>query len=432
MSRSRWFAIVSFVLLGFGCRSAPPTDQAPANTDTLADAGAITADAGSNCDASSGSASCPALGASGSAVFQQPIVGGAQVAVDASGNFFVSSDPGVVALDAAGRQRFAFPFGSVFALDAAGNVFVAGAFSTPLDLGGGLTLTPNGAVDTFLVELSPDGSLRLAVSLGLCGTGVESIAVARDGRIAVSGASMGTAVFDANVHLLFDAVPVGNLAFDSHDDLFVASAFRGSLDLGGGHVLSTPGDIDGFVAELDASGVTIASVQLGDTAFPTGRFDQAVTAIAINAHDELAITGTFQEEMSLFGAPLLELGQGPSGSLIGRFAATLDANLHVGFATQLDRQYTEPGLGAIAIADDGRVAISHARTAEAFEPNGHAELTMLDATGAASTPIFTLPETLVGFGLGVAFDACGNVAWAETDHMNGLVPLQPTLRLIAR
>jgi hypothetical protein len=46
---------------------------------------------------------------------------------------------------------------------------------------------PSGDIDTLVVELSPSGDVVKAFQLGLSDDGVQSVAVDRRGRIAVSG-----------------------------------------------------------------------------------------------------------------------------------------------------------------------------------------------------------------------------------------------------
>src|SRR5262252_2134294 len=52
---------------------------------------------------------------------------------------------GVTLLSPSGETLFPFPFGSVVATDRVGNTFIAGAFTSPIDLGGGIVIVPSGA-----------------------------------------------------------------------------------------------------------------------------------------------------------------------------------------------------------------------------------------------------------------------------------------------
>ena len=383
---------------------------------------------------------CPVLGTPGSVLAQYSITGGGIVAVGPDDGIVYTAAEGIVKITPKGEPVFAFPFGSVLALDAAGNVFVAGEFSAPIDLDG-VTLDPMGNVDVFVAKLTPDGQLVFAVELGLCGAGLEAIAVARDGRIAVSGQSMGTAVLDATGKLLLDLPYDGQLAFDSIGDLYVAGSFVGSIDFGGGHVLNAASstDEDGFLVRVDCGGAYVSSVQFGDAPLPVPAPDhpittprpQTIAAIAINANDRVAVLGTFQDEMLLFGDTLVLPSSLPSGTGLGTFAAEIEGGTTPVFARLIDQHYSYNPTGAIAIDGDNNVIASTNHTSEAFFPFGIPTLFKLEPTKGATVWSYPLGE-LRGYGLGVATTACGDVVWADTEHPNVVILLQPTLRLIAR
>ena len=385
---------------------------------------------------------CAAIGASGTAVSTIAIDGGATLAVDAHDNVFYTAGggKGIVKQTAAGERVFAFGYGTGLAIDAAGNAYVAGSFTQPIDLGHG-TLTPEGNIDVFVAKLSPRGTLLFAEQLGLCGDGVESIAVASDGRIAVSGTSMGTAIFDASGKLLEQLSFAGHLAFAPNGNLYIAGSFTGSLALDGSHVLAAGNatDVDAFVAQVDVHGDLVSAIHLGDTALPyngairvTDPMPQTIDAIAVSAHGEVALLGSYEGEMSLFGQTVATPIDIPSGVVLGSFAAKLDATGQVVFTERLVGHHDYSPAGAIAIADDGRIAVSTNSPREAQQPNAHPDLLLYAADGTG-LPSFELPpDGVYGWGLGIAFDACGNLEWADTAHPSVLVPMQPTLRLIAR
>lgn len=459
MADSRWLSVAAIAALTIGCgTSGHQGPDGGVYTDGSGDKGSGSgngggsesgsgggggggSDNGSGSGDGSGAPRCAPLGAPGSVVSAMAITGGAIVATDADGNVFYTADSGIVKLDGSGQQVYAFAFGSVLAVDAGGNAFVAGSFTSTIDLGDGHVLTPNGNVDVFVVKLSPRGRILAVFQLGLCGAGVETIAVANDGRIAVSGAAMGTAVLAGSGKLLFVLPYAGQVAFDSHGDLFVGGSFAGSLDLGGGHVLTAGSetDIDGFVAEVDAGGAFVRSFQFGDAALPlivqetviSSPRPQAVASIAIDAHDELAIFGTFSAEASIFGTTLTAPFVLPSGSALGTFVAKLDGGCNAVFIRQLDNFYDRNPAGSVAIDADGNVIVSTNSTSEAFGPFALPRLFKLAASTGAQIFEYNL-DFARGYGLGVAVNACGDIYWADTEHPSILVPLQPMLRLIAR
>src|SRR5678815_2821723 len=129
---------------------------------------------------------CSAIGTPGEIVDVVPIEGGRIVAVDREGNRFYSVDSGgLVKVTATDDRVYSFEFGSVFALDRAGKAFVAGSFTAPITIGC-RQFVPNGDIDTLVVELSPSGDVVKAFQLGLSDDSVQSVAVDRRGRIAVS------------------------------------------------------------------------------------------------------------------------------------------------------------------------------------------------------------------------------------------------------
>jgi len=286
MASARWFIAASIAILAVGCS----TD----NTSDTGDNGVVATTGGDHQPPTPPPPqTCKPLGLPGIVVEQIPIVGGNIVATDRDGNVFYTADAGFVKLSANGQQVFAFRFGSVLAVDALGNAYVAGSFTSPIDLGMG-TMVPNGNIDVFVAKLSPSGKLIFAEQLGLCGDGVESIAVDRHGNIAVSGTAMGTAILDARGNLKVTLAFSGKLAFDSKGDLFVAGSFADSIDFGGGHVLRNGGDVDGFLVKLDPLGNHLFSMVFGDAQLPVNNPGfgtvtvaqfQSVDNIAINSND---------------------------------------------------------------------------------------------------------------------------------------------------
>ena len=169
------------------------------------------------------------------------------VAVDAAGNSYVSgdflgpvtfgtttvpagsSDVFVAKLDAAGNPRWIVTIkagkninnavvNSRLAVDASGNVYVAGTFVSPTLTLGSTTLTNAGGADLFVGKLDPNGNWQSAVRAG--GSGNEV---------------------------------VGSLALDGSGTAYLAGEFTGTTRFGSTALVSA-GREDFFVARLDASG----------------------------------------------------------------------------------------------------------------------------------------------------------------------------------
>jgi hypothetical protein len=391
---------------------------------------------------SDGGVMCPPIGAPGTIVDTFSITGGQIVAVDGGANIFYTANAGIVKLDPRGNRVYAFPFGSVLAVDREGNAYVGGSFTAPISIDS-VTLVPSGNIDVFVIKLDPAGHIVFAEALGLCGDGALSIAVDLRGRIAVSGDAMGTALLDAFGKLQLVLPYFGQVAFDTHQNLYVAGSFTGSIDFGGGHVLdaASPTDVDAFVVKVDMSGNALATLQLGDAPLPiTGQDNvvitepqpQIITNIAVNDLDQIAILGTFPQEMDLFGQILVFTGTFPSGTTLGPFVAELDSSLGEIFSTPLDRFYARNPVGSVAIDDASNVVISHNVTSEAFAPFALPVLTKLDMRGSIVWQLGPEFSVARGFGLGVATDLCGNAYWADSEHDSPLELLQQKLRVVAR
>jgi hypothetical protein len=203
------------------------------------------------------------------------------VAVDAAGNVYVTGpmagtvdfgggaltslggpDLFLVKLDASGNHVWSKRFGDGagaqtgrgVAVDAQGNLFVAGEFSGTLDFGGGLVLVSAGGLDVFAAKLSPAGDVLWARRAG-----------------------------DADISQFGSDVAAG-----SGGGAHVCGRFRGTLDFGGGPLVNaTMGTDDAFFAGLDASGNQTWARRAGDSKA------QLCLGAASDASGALVATGFF-------------------------------------------------------------------------------------------------------------------------------------------
>jgi hypothetical protein len=340
------------------------------------------------------------------------------LAVDAAGNAFLTRGTGagftLTKYAPDGAVVFQRPFGEVVAVDAAGNAYVAASFRAAVDLGLG-AMVPAGDMDVFVAKLAPDGRLRFARPLGVCADSLRSIAVASDGRIAVSGAELGTLMLDAQGGLLFSRPFGGDLAFDSKGNLIVGGQFAGALDLGGGARL-TAGDIDGFVVKLDAGGGVLWSYQIGDADLPVTLIPssvvvstptrQQVSAVAVGPDDEVVLAGQFDDDVKLFGsdvvAHLVDAASVPLQS--GGFVVALDAG---GGVKLTSIRLGLDGYRDVAVATSGDIVVTGKQLGDTAPPFRFALLTRLSPSGAT---LFERTNEL-GAGHAVAVDACGDLLW---------------------
>jgi hypothetical protein len=247
-----------------------------------------------------------------------------ELAVDASGNAFVGASvqafspslAGVFAVSAFARVVSVLPAGSQVAVDAAGNVLVAGSFTAPLDLGLGV-MVPQGNIDVFVAKLDAKGRLIFAKQLGLCGDGLSSLAVSRDGRIAVSGAAMGTAILSASGDVALVLADAGFVAFDSKGNLVIAETLAAGVVIA---PLATSFDVRGdevVILKVDAAGRTIFRQSFSGDAMFTG--------VAVDMNDNVALVGFASGAITFFGTTITPRSGLESGRVTGAFLIELDA-----------------------------------------------------------------------------------------------------------
>ncbi|MDB4954911.1 MAG: hypothetical protein JWO36_2480 [Myxococcales bacterium] len=354
----------------------------------------------------------------------------ANVAVDAADDVLylkrgADAFSGVSKYGPLGDLLYRVPYGEVATMDAAGNAYVAGSFTAPQDFGLGL-LVPNGNVDVFVVKLDPTGRPLFARQLDLCGDGVTSIAVDVNGRIAVSGAALGTVVLDANGGRLFQLGFSGDVAFDTQGNLIVGGSFNTTVDLGGGHILRNSGDGDGFLAKVDANGNLLFAYDIGDADLPatihgSGRLEsrltsQRVRAVAVDAQDEIALIGEFDYDIKLFGQnqSALEIAISDVADFLhhGSFVAKLDAAGNL-----LWEQFGSDAsaMNDVAIDLAGNVYGTGDEYGNASPPFRYRFVQKFDP--AATT--FGGATTSDGSGHALAVDGCGRMIWASSFRLGG-------------
>jgi hypothetical protein len=134
-------------------------------------------------------------------------------------------------------------------MDAAGDIYMTGSFTTSITLGA-FDLTAVGGIDDFIAKLDgTNGNVIWAIAFGTAGT-------ENAGRIAV----------DNNGHLAFSGILGG--AFEGGDTLGGNDALLAEFDTKDGtrlwdHVYSTPGDDGGGGVVYGESGDLFASITLG-------------------------------------------------------------------------------------------------------------------------------------------------------------------------
>ena len=417
MSKSIWLLCAAIVTTAFGCaEQTTTTDPASASADEQ-----LAIDRSGKPGHSPAACGQPAR-TPGQILWQRQIVGGNHVIADAQGNTIYTTDPGIVKLDAAGNRVFAFPFGDVVATDADGNIYVAGVFTTRIDLGTGV-MYPTNNNDVFLAKLSPSGK-HIFAKQSLCSADVLpgvnmllSIAVAADGRIALSGMTIGTVVLDDTGRLIYQRNFPGQVAFDSTGNLVLGFRFGGDgfqqlapgvYIQGGASYASTA------IVKYDRAGTYLSHFVLERA---------AIASLALDAADNISFTAEFVETMTLFGQTLtvpVSLPY-PAGVQFGAVAVRLDASYNLIWAQQLNSFNGSirtasmlSGMGGMALNQYGDLIVSSNEPVLNREP--YAIPTLAQYAAPTGATLLSVGARANGFGLGVAVDACANIFYASVQY----------------
>lgn len=213
--------------------------------------------------------------------------------------------------------------GQAVATDAFGNVYITGLFLDTVDFDPGpgvFNLTSNGYADVFIQKLDASGNLLWAKNAG----GIyydlgNALAVDAFGNIYVMGEFAGTMEFDAGSGIsdlitngssdifILKLDASGNLlwaksmggpseewsegvAVDASGNVYATGAFSETADFNPGpavYPLTSYEGVDMYFVKLNASGNFVWAKSVG------GQFDDVSNAIAIDAFDNVYMTGGF-------------------------------------------------------------------------------------------------------------------------------------------
>ena len=278
-------------------------------------------------------------------------------AVDFGGGVLATAggqDIFVAKLDPNGKHLWSKRFGDAgqfqvaqaVAVDAQGNIVLAGEFDGTVSFGGG-AITTAGESDIFVAKLDPDGKHVWSKRFGDVSDGqkARSITVDKTGAVLVAGELAGVvdfgggpltatggadafvSKFDASGKHLWsqryggvgkttaasvktdasnNVVLVGDFGFTvdfsgSGNDAGVDAST--STDGGAGSVLTSLGGQDAFVAKLGADGKLLWSKRLGGAAKR-----QSGDAVAIDAAGNLLVATSFEGTVNFGGSNLVDLG----------------------------------------------------------------------------------------------------------------------------
>jgi hypothetical protein len=279
------------------------------------------------------------------------VVGTLDGTVDLGGGPLVSAGNGDLLLaqfDPGGTLQWGSRFGDAqrqggghLAVDGSDDLVLATSFQGQLDFGKG-TLQSAGGLDVGLIKLDAAGhalwNKRFGDALDQTAT---AVAVDAAGRIALAvqsdspldfgmgipdgGRGGGSIVqFTASGDVVradtWGGVSVTALAVDSSGEVLATGYFQGTVDFGGGPLVSAGLD-DIFVLELTQSGVHKWSRRFG------GYGTDRAAGIAVDTAGNLLLTGYFDDTLDLGGTPLVSVKDpsrfGPADDV---FVAQLDGS----------------------------------------------------------------------------------------------------------
>ena len=221
-----------------------------------------------------------------------------------------------------------FDGGSGVAVDGSGNTVVAGYFAGTVDFGGG-PLTAAGANDIVVAKYSGSGAHLWSRRFG--GTGddqAEAVAVDAGGNIVVAGTFSNTVDFGGGPLTSVSSAdifvakytPTGahlwsrrcggagaanaayGVAVDGSGNVFMTGYFKGTVSFGGATFTSSLGGLDVFVAKYAAADGS----HLWSKNFPSGA-NELGAGIAVDGSGNVVITGWFDGYIN-FGGPPTVLG----------------------------------------------------------------------------------------------------------------------------
>jgi hypothetical protein len=260
-------------------------------------------------------------------------------------------------------QRFGdanYQVGSAAAVDGNGNVFVTGNFEGTVDFGGGARVSA-GSFDIFVAKYDANGNHVWSNRFGDAERQYsQCVTVDKWGDPVVAGFFAGTLDFggdgihtSAGSYDLFVArfSPQGGrqwsgsygdeslqhtrtVAVDGSGNILLTGLFQGTLDFGGGPLVSAGSD-DFYAAELGPTGDHIWSLRAGDGYIQQGDW------VSVDSSGNAIVTGYFGGTVDFGGGPMTDSGGGDI--FIAKFGPSATAVNAAPFAGRpLLRSYPNP------------------------------------------------------------------------------------------
>jgi hypothetical protein len=269
----------------------------------------------------------------------------------------------VAKLDASGNVLWAKHFGNslyqdgnAVAVDAAGNVFLAGGFFGTVDFGGG-PLTSAGDEDLYVVKLDAAGNHVWSKRFGDAGTQPR--------------------------------YPGCKIVTDPAGAVLVAGQYTGTLDFGGGALSAGgAGQTDVFLAKLDTNGNHVWSKRFGDTE-GNGQIGEKLRALGADGAGNAILAGQMDGSVDFGGGPLAS----PQGTFVAKIGPTGNHVWSKVYGT------TNPDLTALTVTSQNGIVLSGFFTGT------------IDFGGGALS-------SANGYGVVVKLDSTGQLVWSKQHKGN--------------
>ncbi len=258
---------------------------------------------------------------------------------------------------AKGAGGTANDYANGIAVDASGNTYVTGGFSSSSITFGSTTLTNHGGIDFYLVKYDPSGNVLWAK--GATGTSNEG---------------------------------GNNITLDASGNVYVVGTFNSSSLTFGTTAIALHGYDDIFIVKFDASGNALWAKDAGGAGNDIGE------NIAVDNSGNTYITGYFASSSIAFGSTTLTNTSGGSGSggTNDFFVAKYDASGNPLWAKSAGGSSNEIGLG-IAADGSGNVYVTGNYTSSSITFGS------TTFTNGGGLDYFT-----------VKYNSSGTVVWAKT------------------
>lgn len=251
--------------------------------------------------------------------------------------------------------------GADIALDADGNVYVAGSFSLIADFDpgpGSATLVSAGGGDVFFAKYDASGNYLWAKRIG--GTGNQYCT---------------------------------DLVLDGGGNIFLTGAFENTADFdpGAGTVnLTSAGDLDGFFAKYDAAGNYIWAKQIA------GTNDASAYSLAVDGSGDIYLTGDFFETADF--DPGVGTANLSSAGLSDIFIAKYNASGNYMWAKRIGNTSYDTGTKVLLDGNGDMCLLGYFGGSPDFDPGAGTAI----VTGAGDYDCFF-----------AKYDASGNYIWAK-------------------